>query len=157
MHDIAKAIAGASQSNSEAIDFLQWKDGSGESLSTRIAQNGLDNIYRYSKNEREVAIRVGSIHSVKGETHTATLVLETYWFSHNLESIKDRLCADQKGCAGRGTRIQNRLKIHYVAMTRPSHLLCLAMKLAMFENGDGNLDQDLLQRAKQRGWQIELI
>ena len=53
--------------------------------------------------------------------------------------------------------IQNRLKIHYVAMTRPSHLLCLAMTRALFENGEGGLDQNLINRVKSHGWRMKSI
>ncbi len=36
----------------------------------------------------------GSIHSVKGRTHLATLVLETFMKSHNMKSILDYLCGE---------------------------------------------------------------
>jgi hypothetical protein len=35
----------------------------------------------------KVDIRVGSIHSVKGETHTGTLVMETFWYGDSLEAL----------------------------------------------------------------------
>lgn len=154
---IANTIAGASQYNSEASGFLEWKDGLGDSVSPPIAQKSRDNIFRFSKNGKDVAVRVGSVHSVKGETHTATLVLETFWYDHNLESIKDWLCADQKGDAGQGVRIQNRLKIHYVAMTRPTHLLCLAIKRSTFENDGGGLNHHAVEQLESRGWHVKQV
>jgi DNA helicase-2/ATP-dependent DNA helicase PcrA len=154
---IAETIASASLSSAEVSDFLAWKDGPDASAQPSSARPSRDNIYRFVKNGKEVCVRVGSVHSVKGETHTAMLVLETFWYKHNLASIKDWLCGDQKGCAGKGPQIESRLKIHYVAMTRPSHLLCLAMKRTSFENGKRDLDQDLLNRMKRHGWQIKLI
>jgi hypothetical protein len=39
-----------------------------------------ENFLRYSKDDKEVTVYLGSIHSVKGETHTATLILETFWY-----------------------------------------------------------------------------
>ncbi|RLC47387.1 MAG: hypothetical protein DRH70_03470, partial [Candidatus Coatesbacteria bacterium] len=70
-----------------------------------------------------------------------TLVLETFWYKHNLESLKERLMGER--CNGSdldGThREQSRLKLHYVAMTRPTHLLCLAMKRSTFKDRTGAL------------------
>lgn len=157
VRDIAENIAGDSLTNQETNAFLEWKDGRGDSASPPIAPKSRDNIYRFSKNGKKVAVRVGSIHSVKGETHTATLVLETFWHEHNLESIKDWLCADQKGYTGQGVRIKTRLKVHYVAMTRPTHLLCLAMKRSTFENDEGNLDHDMIEKLEARGWKVKQV
>lgn len=38
-----------------------------------------DNVFHFPEASPKVKIQLGSIHSVKGETHTATLVLETYY------------------------------------------------------------------------------
>jgi len=50
-----------------------------------------------------------------------------------------------------------RLKLHYVAMTRPEHLLCLAMKRSTFEDGAGNLKKDMITKLEQQGWQVKPI
>lgn len=155
--EIAKIISGASEPNSEATRFLEWKDGPAHSVSVLIAERSRDDIYRHPIDGKEVAIRVGSVHSMKGETHTATLVLETFWYEYNLQSLQEWLCGDKNGGTGEGQRIQNRLKIHYVAMTRPSHLLCLAMKRTTFENAAGELDEGLLDKLRRRGWQIREV
>jgi hypothetical protein len=42
-------------------------------------------------------------------------------------------------------------------MTRPSHLLCLAMKKSSFENEKGEPNKDVLKRLSDRGWRISLI
>jgi hypothetical protein len=114
-------------------------------------------MYRYSRDGKEVSIRVGSIHSVKGETHTATLVMETFWHKHNLAALLPWLSGDKCGQAAEGVEQQLRLKIHYVAMTRPMHLLCLAMKQSIVKNVKGDLDQNVMQSLMQRGWQIKTI
>lgn len=97
-----------------------------------------------------MAIRVGSIHSAKGETHTATLVLETYWYAHNLESLLPWLGGTRSGCSSEGSRQESRLKVHYVAMTRPTHLLCLAMKKSTIDT-----ENNLVQKLTVRGWVIQ--
>ena len=62
---------------------------------------------------------MGSIHSVKGETHTGTFVMETFWYAHSLEALRPWLSGDEAGGTAAVQRQQLRLKIHYVAMTRP--------------------------------------
>ncbi len=161
VQDIAKTIAGASQFKSEANGFLEWKDGPGNSMTQPIAPKSRVNIYHFSKNGKKVAIRVGSVHSVKGETHMSTLVLETFWQDnkgrHNLELLMPWLC--KSNCGGQGIRVQQqyRLKLHYVAMTRPTHLLCLAMKLSIFKDSKGNLDQEKIKKLEECGWRIKPI
>jgi len=106
--------------------------------------------------KRQVAIQVGSIHSVKGKTHTATLVLEMFWQDrngrHNLQLLSPWLRAEQTGGLGAGAQQQSRLKLHYVAMGRPTHLLCLAMKRSTFAKADGSLDEELVRKLKDHGW-----
>ena len=62
-----------------------------------------------------------------------------------------------QGGGNEGVQQQSRLKVHYVAATRPTHLLCLAMKRSTFENDEGNLDQSVVQELEQRGWQVKSI
>jgi hypothetical protein len=97
-------------------------------------------------------MRVGSIHSAKGETHTATLVLETYWYSHNLNDLVPWLSGLRLGGAGIGARQQTKLKTHYVAMTRPTHLLCLAVMQSTLDCHNG-LAEDLVSA----GWLVKRL
>ena len=117
-----------------------------------------DNVYPYSKDGKNVRIHVGSIHSVKGRTHTATLVLDTYWQDkksrHNLERLLPWLDGSESGGGKVGSQDQARLKIHYVAMTRPTHLLCLAMKKSTFETEEGDLDSDKIEALEAHGWRV---
>ena len=156
VYHIAATIAGASSLSPEANGFLEWGDLLENPTVSPIAQKSRDNVFPFSKNGKGVSIRVGSIHSVKGETHMATLVLETYWQDnqgrHNLELLLPWLCRTKSGGRDKGVRQQSRLKIHFVAMTRPSHLLCLAMKRSCFEDGKGNLNQQTLVDLKECGW-----
>jgi hypothetical protein len=108
-------------------------------------------------NSSKVHIRVGPIHSVKGETNTATLVLETFWYDHNLEKAVPWLTGSKSGAGSAGTRQSTRLKLHYVAMTRPTHLLCLAVKRSSLEDEEGELDQRLIGGLESHGWRVEVI
>jgi hypothetical protein len=137
---IAEEIAGASLSGPEVEDFLAW-DGPESLDPLPIVRTCQDNIYRYPPNDPKVLIHVGSIHSVKGQTHTATLVLETFWNQHNLNMLKPWIVGQREGWKHSDKAQQKlRLKLHYVAMTRPAQLLCLAMKLNSFKNGKSELD-----------------
>jgi DNA helicase-2/ATP-dependent DNA helicase PcrA len=128
VREIARAVSGASLSGTDVDDFLRWPDREGVPESPASVPKNRGNTYHYAKGKRTVAIRVGSIHSAKGETHTATLVLETHWYTHNAESLLPWLDGRQSGKPSTGERQESRLKVHYVAMTRPTHLLCLARK-----------------------------
>jgi len=108
------------------------------------------NIFGYPKNNPQVNIRLNSIHAVKGETHTATLVLESFYYDYHLQSLKDWLLGKNAGGCEQGTRMKQRLKLHYVAMSRPSHLLCLAIRQEAFDRSE----MDIL---KSQGWNLITI
>lgn len=150
VRSIAEAIAGSPLSK-EADDFLMWNDTPVTPASPTDANKSRNNLFRYSKNGREVSIRAGSIHSVKGQTHTATLVLETFFHKHNLESLLPWLTNKKHGLGG-ADKVQqrDRLKLHYVAMTRPTHLLCLALKK------DALLDEHI-SAVQKNGWMLRHV
>ena len=124
---IVEGVAGVQFTGNGVDEFLDWGKYEDAQEAT-AARKHSDNIFRYPQENPSVAIRVGSIHSVKGETHTATLVLETFYCAHHLKTLKSWLLGKRAGGGGENTALQSRLKLHYVAMTRPTHLLCLAMR-----------------------------
>ena len=142
--------------SSEADEFLKWGSEPTSSESSPGAQMPHDNIYRHLRANAQVSIRV-TIHSVKGETHAATLVMETFWYEHNLKALLPWLSGDESGGTSEGGRQQLRLKIHYVAMTRPAHLLCLAMKRSEIENAMSKSGQTVMQKLTERGWKIKIV
>lgn len=78
---------------------------------------------------KNIEVEVGTIHSVKGETHTATLYLETDYYS---KRESDRILDQINGIPysnedpKKDIRRKETLKMAYVGMSRPTHLLCLA-------------------------------
>jgi DNA helicase-2/ATP-dependent DNA helicase PcrA len=149
---IAAAIAGAAPRGPDVESFLRWPSHEVEgSIEDDRSTARTDNLFCYPHDAPAVHIRLGSIHSVKGETHTATLVLESYYYDHHLSQLKPWLLGTRsgglKGSKFEGERILGRLKLHYVAMTRPSHLLCVAMRK------DALTPAELLV-LEARGWQI---
>ncbi len=115
-------ISSESLSNKEVTSFLAWE------RTTSIEQENFTdnykkiNCYQHIQGEREVEINLSSIHGVKGQTHLATLVLDTYSRTHFFKQLLPIIATgkvDKKQLA--------RMKQCYVAMTRPTHLLCLAV------------------------------
>lgn len=90
------------------------------------------NIFNHSSEDlAHIDVEVGTVHSAKGETHTATLYLETDYHS---QRESDRIMDQLKGNAYDNPdsddeiRIKETLKMAYVGMSRPTHLLCFAGK-----------------------------
>lgn len=149
VRSIAEALAGSKLSE-EANSFLSWSDKLVVSEATIDSNKSRNNLFSYCESGRKVSIRVGSIHSVKGQTHTATLVLETFWNQHNLELLLPWLTKKEHGGKSAGIQQRDRLKLHYVAMTRPTHLLCLAMKQDV-------LKYEHMDIIKNSGWQVRQV
>ena len=79
----------------------------------------------------EVEIDINTIHSIKGETHAATLYLET---SYRNKCESQRIAEQLKGIANSDDseiHIQT-LKMAYVGMSRPRYLLCMAISRSNF-------------------------
>jgi DNA helicase-2/ATP-dependent DNA helicase PcrA len=82
----------------------------------------VDNLFR----DGDITIEVGTVHSVKGETHTATLYLETYYKKTDSQRLLPFLKGDYPPkLVSKAEHIEN-LKIAHVAMSRPTHLLAFA-------------------------------
>lgn len=75
----------------------------------------------FKDNDKGFDIHVSTVHKVKGETHTGTLILETYKNGYDINQLLPLL----KG--KRNTKFPAKKKVLYVGMTRPTHLLCLAI------------------------------
>lgn len=129
--EIAIVLVAGVQAES-ADDFLVWEDE--RIVDGAIARTG--NVFSYPAAAPAVRIKVGSIHSVKGETHLATLVFDTHFNGSHLERIKYWLTGAKSGLAANKPELRKSLKQHYVAVTRPSHLLCLAMRSDAFADAE---------------------
>ena len=91
----------------------------------------LDNIYE----NNGITVRLSTVHSAKGHTHTATLYMETFYYKDgggdNAKSYESqRLEAQLKGeklASTSGVRVRQSARVAYVGLSRPSDLLCLAV------------------------------
>ena len=75
----------------------------------------------------------GSVHSVKGQTHDATLYVETE--TRGGSDISRILQFYGVGTKNNAAIVDYSRKVAYVGMSRPSKLLCVAMKKATYEKG----------------------
>lgn len=94
-----------------------------------IVSTETKNIY----NEDGIDIHISTVHSVKGETHTATLYLESFYYG-DYESR--RLLEQLQYAPFTNTAIRHiqSTKMAYVGFSRPTHLLCIAIHEDRFED-----------------------
>ena len=137
--EIGSHVAQATKLPQPAIDFLTGPDALQRQPAEGSSSQTILNFYSHPPEEPKVHIRLGSIHSVKGETHTATLVLDSFYYKHHLSELKPWILGERAGgmkkkAKGKpeleNSRLLGRLKLHYVAMTRP-----LASALPGYEAG----------------------
>lgn len=89
-------------------------------------------------------INISTIHSVKGETHTATLYLETYYQNGNDNYETERLSDQFKYINFNKTQKYHKqsTKMAYVGFSRPTHLLCVAVCKSRFDSHLSDIDRD---------------
>ncbi|WP_034893853.1 UvrD-helicase domain-containing protein [Gillisia sp. Hel_I_29] len=101
-------------------------------------------------------INVGTVHSVKGQTHIATLYLETF-FSTGYGSYESQRLRNQfigthisetiENHKGAGLeKIKQSAKMAYVGFSRPTHLLAFAVEESRFES--------FLKHLNKKEWDI---
>lgn len=139
--------------NQDAQDFITFDD---QLLEVEESQKSITNIYQC---DNGLEIEVGTIHSVKGETHDATLILETKFNRyHDLKEMLDFFIQDdtprpiedidhpmkkQSICAGFLRRL-------YVAASRPCHLLCFAIH-------EDHINAEQFGKLGKKGWKLQEI
>lgn len=106
-------------------------------------------------------IELSTIHGVKGETHDATLIVETKNHTFDLETMMPYLIGEYPCIAHPNMRLPEKphsqrafkpnkvfMRQLYVAMSRPKHLLCLAMDA-------DRISQEQRILLSERGWHIK--
>lgn len=91
-------------------------------------------LYEYSKDGTR--IEIDTIAGVKGETHTATLVCETYYKNYDIEYVLDNYIRKEKN----NKTIKDYLHSLYVAFTRPTDMLCVAIREEVYDNYKQEID-----------------
>ncbi|MCF7202521.1 UvrD-helicase domain-containing protein [Pseudomonas oligotrophica] len=151
--ELGVLIGGGQRDQPDAMRFLEWHAAPVEDTESAGQLAPAFNHYRYHYQERHVDIKLGSIHVAKGETHAATLILDTYNRTHFLKALMPWLSGKYVNgghCDNDGKR--RRLMEMYVAMTRPSHLLCLAIRKSSL--GNERKAQQHLEQLQAHGWTV---
>jgi DNA helicase-2/ATP-dependent DNA helicase PcrA len=150
---IARAAGGGREASQDTTLFSAWSDPPIREESVATGSTAALNVQRVEKEGRHVDLFVGSIHSVKGETHLSTLVVETYANAHFFKALLPWLTGTKRhGTASLNAAQRGRLFSAYVAMTRATHLLCLAIPAASL--GTGKKASDAEQSLLDAGWSI---
>jgi DNA helicase II / ATP-dependent DNA helicase PcrA len=103
----------------ESIRFLQQEGSEIIGIQDMIA----DNMFIHNT----VKVEIGTVHGAKGETHCSTLFLETFFYgSHESQRLIHQLLGIQVNTAA-GVRVKQSARIAYVAFSRPTHFLCVAI------------------------------
>lgn len=120
------------------------------------------------KEIEEIEVKIASVHAVKGQTHCATMYIESSYINYETEKLK---VVSKKATTtraeqvlpnplfneyhtyrqGKDSRAKQALKMMYVGFSRPTHLLCFA---TLEENV-----KDDIEKYKNAGWVVidELI
>ncbi|WP_374174216.1 UvrD-helicase domain-containing protein [Flavobacterium tructae] len=112
----------------------------------------------------EIEIRLSSVHAVKGQTHCATMYIESSYYNYETKKtqIKDVLLGTNhtfkigekskgKNAGEKDAQAKQALKMMYVGFSRPTHLLCFTV---LEENVKG--DRLLFDKAGWK-WDDDLI
>lgn len=96
-------------------------------------------------------IEIGTVHSAKGQTHTATLYLETFYSRGYGNYESERLRNQLKGInisdtlknniTGKDKVIQS-CKMAYVGFSRPTHFLCIAIHKNRYDAHLSDINRD---------------
>jgi len=91
----------------------------------------------------EKKIEMNTVHSVKGETHTATLYLETFYNrKYESQRLKNQFIK-QKIIDSSQDIIKQSAKMVYVGFSRPTHLLCFAIHKCRYDECLTTIDKNI--------------
>lgn len=97
-------------------------------------------------------INVGTVHNIKGQTHTASLYLETFWNGkYESDRLKDQFfnVPIENSLSGLTKAAKEKLKLTakmvYVGFSRPTHLLAFAVEKSRFEKNLKDIDRNKWQ------------
>ena len=105
-------------------------------------------------NQADFPIEISTVHHVKGMTHCATMYVETFYYeyecNHLIKETRGGLASSpffKDTCNITGKRAMQAMKMLYVGMSRPTHLLCYASLKQ-------NWNDARLQKMRDAGWQV---
>lgn len=153
---LLKLVAEMAGSNSaltaaDAHPYLEWTPAP-VAVDPGDTGGALLNTYRFEEGMDSVDIRLSSIHAEKGKTHSATLILETYNRTHFVNKLLPWLEGKVSAAKRPNESAKKSMMLMYVGMTRPTHMLCLAMRKSSL--GEGNIEAKRRAALQRAGWSI---
>lgn len=151
--------------------FSKWFEfGTGNTVTDFFGEHYKSNIIECSdtseQTEQNIPIEICSVHSVKGQTHCATMYVETSYYTYetNKLSIQSKPATKKRAAEyfnnpllkqnhnfPNEVRLQAKqaMKMMYVGFSRPTHLLCFAVLRQ-------NLTEEQLSyfNSKVSGWEV---
>jgi len=124
---------------------LQLNESSKKYLSEEVLveikqeQAKSNNIFKQKVNGIDVSFEIATVHSVKGETHTATLYLDTMFYQNSIKYIFEKLNGNIHNKQVNNKKKEKALRIAHVAFSRPTHLLCIAVNRNSINNNEMSL------------------
>ena len=108
-------------------------------------------VCQISQGDRQVNVQIGTVASMKGETHLATLVLEAFGWPARRFDLKEAMPV-VAGLAVRDPKMtESQLALFrnlYVGMSRPTSFLCVAVN-------DTRVTDDCKNALMEKGWVVE--
>lgn len=103
----------------------------------------MQNIYSSSNviEENNLSIEITNVHSVKGQTHDATLYLESFFHEHESKSLAQQFLGNNIDQSA-GIRTKQATKMAYVGFSRATQLLCIAIHKDRFEQYLGAIERE---------------
>jgi len=152
----ATPVALRNKIKSEMQLFLPTSSKSTAFLDDDSINTTLDADYNiaHSKNQfvadNGIVIHIGTVHSVKGETHTATLYMDTYYQrATDSERLIKFLNGERPAAEIEKAYHRRNLKVAHVAFSRPTHLLAFACRESSITGHEDEL--------RKNGWMIRTV
>jgi hypothetical protein len=125
-------------------EFLEYDKKEVTKATKDVVEN--NNIYDF----KGIKIYLDSVHAVKGQTHTATLYLESFYDKkYDTMRMGNQLMGNyfyneklSNMSISEKSYTEYSAKMMYVGLSRPTHLLCIAMRGDRFELINKDLDKD---------------
>ncbi|MEG3345949.1 UvrD-helicase domain-containing protein [Pseudoalteromonas sp. B5MOD-1] len=158
--EVISALTNRFDIDSSKVKFIDWHDGDLSHCHLEEGAGERNNLYKHKLINSEVIIelKLGTIHSVKGQTHTATLLLESTNRGPILGQLKPYLLGEQRANEATGFK-KDWLNTLYVGLTRPTHLICLAIPESHKKTATSNIDWTIedFEKLKTKGWKVARI
>jgi superfamily I DNA/RNA helicase len=137
--------------------FSENIDDSDEFINNRVKEKQKTNLESADDSECEPCkingekIEVNTVHSIKGETHTAALYLESFYYkdgrgenakSYESQRLHKQFKREKLEPDNAGSRTEKSAKVLYVGFSRPTHLLVFAVHEKRYNEYLKDIDAD---------------